>query len=161
MNKKIIQVRFPNDEIAEYEDIQKLRDEILSGLLKKHYQARLNTDTKWKTLENFSTIDFRLHSLYKPIWAFSQRFFWYGLWFGLIVYSIILFRISVGTLFAGAMLGGSLGLVIGTIVGHLRRNKAIQAPDAIPEGFKPYILGFLFPLLFLIVFLAMMIGYIR
>jgi hypothetical protein len=52
-----------------------------------------------------------------------------------------LIALSAGVLALALTVGAPLCMVIGTIVGHCRRSKARLAPDAAPEGSRPYWLG--------------------
>jgi len=49
----------------------------------------------------------------------------------------------------GVAFGAPAGMVIGTVIGHRRRHRAETAPDAPPEGSRPYALGLALPLLYL------------
>lgn len=62
----------------------------------------------------------------------------------------------MGALGAGLialLLAGPLGMAAGTAVGHARRDDFPSAPDAAPEGSRPYVLGLVAPLLFAVVFI--------
>ena len=50
-----------------------------------------------------------------------------------------------GAIVAGAMFGGLLGIMVGTLVGIVRRNRVETAPDATDEGRDPVIKGLLIP----------------
>ncbi len=60
-----------------------------------------------------------------------------------------LFLAVLATMLVGAAFGGPLGMVVGTIVGYMRRSRLVAAPDAVPEGRKPWVLGGVVPCLFL------------
>ena len=46
-----------------------------------------------------------------------------------------------GALFFGGLWGGPIGAIIGTIIGHFRAKSLPRAPDAKPEGARPYFIG--------------------
>lgn len=50
----------------------------------------------------------------------------------------------------GVLFGAPAGLIVGTLVGHFKRTKAVRAPDAGPEGSRPYWLGLALPAAFLV-----------
>ncbi len=60
-----------------------------------------------------------------------------------------LFMTFLTTMLVGAFFGGPLGALIGSIVGHFRKNSLPKAPDREPEGMSPYLWGMLVPALFL------------
>jgi hypothetical protein len=62
---------------------------------------------------------------------------------------INLFFAALTSGLVGAAFGVPVGLVIGTVVGHLRRNDVRTAPDAPPEGRRPYMLGLAVPAIYL------------
>lgn len=62
-----------------------------------------------------------------------------------------LFITVLAIMLVGFLFGAPLGMVVGTIVGHFKRTRATKAPDATPEGWRPYVLGIIAPLLFLVV----------
>lgn len=55
------------------------------------------------------------------------------------------------TVLVGALFGSIVGLFIGTVVGHFKAPAMQKAPDARPEGWRPYQLGMLAPLALLAV----------
>lgn len=81
-------------------------------------------------------------------------------WFVLLVLSFhegmpnfcfIFFLATLTTAFVGFIFGAPCGMIIGTFVGHLKRKRIPKAPDAGPEGWRPYLLGIILPLVFLLV----------
>jgi hypothetical protein len=59
------------------------------------------------------------------------------------------FMTLIGTGLVGGLFGGMAGMVIGTGVGALRARNCRRAPDAKPEGARPYVLGAALPGAFL------------
>jgi hypothetical protein len=60
-----------------------------------------------------------------------------------------LFMTILGTMLVGFSIGGPLGMIVGTIMGHVRKRSIPTAPDAVSEGNKPLIWGLVAPALFL------------
>ncbi len=57
----------------------------------------------------------------------------------------------IGYLMSGIIFGGPLGAIVGTSAGYLYTRLFPQAPDATPEGTRPYRLGLLYPAIFLLI----------
>ncbi|MDD2737074.1 MAG: hypothetical protein PHF56_24330 [Desulfuromonadaceae bacterium] len=57
------------------------------------------------------------------------------------------FITALATMLVGAMFGAPGGMVVGTIVGHCKQKSMTTAPDAEPEGKRPYWLGIGLPVL--------------
>lgn len=207
--KQTIAICFPNNEIKVYENNDNLREEIIRGDVRMDYKARLigisaegsdeSKEIEWSTLEKISDTDFKLQTLYRPVWAYTMKGLTYGAIVGIALKALdttwLFFQIDqttgfvwlmiVGSLFVtkwwwwapgvplflsfklgikanlfitflavmfvGAIFGGPAGMVVGTIVGHFRARNIPKAPDADPEGAKPYLIGLLVPLMFLVV----------
>jgi len=66
-----------------------------------------------------------------------------------------LFITLIGTALVGFLFGAPSGAVAGTVVGHIKRSKAETAPDADPEGGRPYLLGIALPIAFLAAFVPL------
>jgi hypothetical protein len=62
-----------------------------------------------------------------------------------------LFMAALGVMAVGCILGIPLGLIVGTLLGHCRKARAVLAPDAASEGYRPYVLGLVLPSLFLLI----------
>ena len=60
-----------------------------------------------------------------------------------------LFITLMATALVGFLFGAPLGMIVGTVVGHAKKAKAMTAPDAEPEGRRPYLLGVVWPIAFL------------
>ena len=54
-------------------------------------------------------------------------------------------------LLKGGIFGGPLGAILGTGVGYVRSKYFPKAPDAEPEGTRPYRIGLLYPAIFMLV----------
>ena len=61
------------------------------------------------------------------------------------------FAAVFATMLVGAGFGAPTGMAIGTVVGRLRKGRTRIAPDAVSEGYRPYLLGLVLPLAFLAV----------
>ena len=95
--EKTIAICFPNNEIKEY-DYDNLREEIIRGNVKKDYKTRLisisakgsdkSKETEWSTLEKISNTDFKLQTLYKPVWAHTMKGLFYGASAGMIIFCL-------------------------------------------------------------------------
>jgi hypothetical protein len=66
-----------------------------------------------------------------------------------------LFITFLATMLIGTMFGGPLGMIVGTITGHIKAQNLLQAPDAVGEGSRPYLQGILAPALWLAVSLPL------
>jgi hypothetical protein len=62
-----------------------------------------------------------------------------------------LFVTVLGVMAVGCALGAPAGMLIGTLVGHFRRDRLPVAPDAEPEGRRPYLLGAVLPAIGLLI----------
>ena len=62
-----------------------------------------------------------------------------------------LFFALLATSLVGFLFGAPVGMVLGTVVGFFRRTSRPRAPDASPEGMRPFYLGILLPVLVLAV----------
>jgi hypothetical protein len=69
------------------------------------------------------------------------------------------FITALATMLVGAMFGSPVGMVVGTLIGHYRKNFITAAPDAEPEGRRPYWLGLGAPLLALAVLIPLYIWF--
>lgn len=56
------------------------------------------------------------------------------------------FAAGLSTALVGCIFGAPAGMIVGTVVGHLKRKRTPKAPDAGPEGAKPYLVGIILPL---------------
>ena len=56
-----------------------------------------------------------------------------------------LFVTVLGVAVVGCALGAPAGMLVGTVVGHFRRNRLKVAPDMEPEGRRTYVLGAVLP----------------
>jgi len=56
---------------------------------------------------------------------------------------------AFGTTVVGVALGGPLGMIVGTVIGHNKAGRLPRAADAEPEGPAPYYYGLVAPILFL------------
>jgi hypothetical protein len=117
---KVVEICLPNGEVKEYEKMEILRDEILSGNLKKDCKARIKRrkETKWATIEKISNTDFKLQSLYKPVWAYTKKFLGYG-----VIGGIILKTLDTTWLFFQIDKTGSLGFIWLLVVASLFVSK--------------------------------------
>lgn len=123
---RVIEVFLPPGEKKTYRDMDLLREDILSGKLKKSWQARKYTVPKdgnlpekmppFSNLETAVTGEFELHQLYKPIWAHTRIYLIYGILIGIglkfIETTVTLFSDS-GKL-GGAWLVVCLALLVGS-----------------------------------------------
>jgi len=207
-----IEVRQAEDQIIGYENSQSFHQAILDGKLQRGQEARTITHDKtgaktgkWISVEKLAGREFRIQSLYKPIWAHTIRGLLIGWFVGFILKAldsaVLYFQINTttallwsvfigatilsfvpkmqkagsvvmitgliaiftgnGNLWLGALSVGIVsllaaapfGMVIGTIVGHIRRPGLPKAFDAVPEGIKPYLFGIVLPLLFAVIFI--------
>lgn len=207
--KRILQIDRQTSTV-EYEDYGKLHTDILSGILRKDDKARIlvksipekkdaKKEPKWSTLEKVSSVNFKLRTLYRPVWAYTMKACGIGVLVGIVIKAIdttvllfsanlglgILWLMIVGSLTVtkwipwapflmiviliiakvkanlwitwlavmaiGAIFGAPGGMVVGTIIGHFKKDKFPRAMDAAPEGAKPYVFGLLIPLVFLAV----------
>jgi len=55
------------------------------------------------------------------------------------------FVTALGVVAVGCALGAPAGMLVGTLVGHFRKDRLPVAPDAEPEGVRPYLLGAVLP----------------
>jgi hypothetical protein len=88
-----IEILLPPGEKKVYRDMDRLREDILSGNLKKSWQARMYKVSKdgnlpkkmppFSNLETAVTGDSGLHQLYKPIWACTRKYLIYGVLIGI------------------------------------------------------------------------------
>lgn len=60
-----------------------------------------------------------------------------------------LFVAVLAVMLVGTVFGGPAGMMVGTITGHFRQKKCPRAPDAVPEGAEPYLIGMVLPAIFL------------
>lgn len=58
-----------------------------------------------------------------------------------------IFFTTVGVLVVGIVLGGTIGMLVGTIIGYLRVDNLPKAADATPEGRRPLFVGLVTPAL--------------
>lgn len=201
---QVVEILLPPDEKEAYRDMDQLREDILSGKLKKSWQARKYKVSKdgnlpekmppFSNLETALTGELSLHRLYKPIWAHTRNYLIYGVLIGIglkflettlaqfaasgklggtwlvvclalivgsrfklalviAVVAGIITRVNIfaflgaafGVVLAGAIFGGPVGMIIGTIVGYFRAKSVVLAPDHEPEGARPFLLGILVP----------------
>ena len=56
-----------------------------------------------------------------------------------------LFVAVLATMLVGFIFGAPLGMIVGTLVGYFRRKSRALAPDAEPEGIRPFLLGVFLP----------------
>ena len=59
----------------------------------------------------------------------------------------------------GAIFGAPFGMIVGTVVGYFRRAHVRIAPDAKPEGWRPWLLGFIIPLFILAILVPVYIWF--
>ena len=96
---KAIEVCLPSGESRQYIGYDEIREDILSGNLKKDYKARIvikeqsgkensSEDIAWCTLERVADVDFELEALYRPVWAYMKKWLWYGVLGGIILRGI-------------------------------------------------------------------------
>lgn len=71
----------------------------------------------------------------------------------------ITFGAIFGVIVVGCLFGIPTGLIVGTLVGYFRRKINSIAPDAEPEGNRPYIKGLLLPISFLIIAIPLYIWF--
>ncbi len=64
---------------------------------------------------------------------------------------LIFFAALLATVIIGCLFGCPLGMIVGTVVGYFKAKKIALAPDAEPEGQKPYLLGIVLPFAILII----------
>lgn len=89
-NGRLIEIRSENREPVRYK-VQELKDEVLSGNIRKDYEARIvGPNTKWSTVEKIINTDFNLQTMYRPIWAHTKQGFTYGALIGIILKGLIL-----------------------------------------------------------------------
>ena len=75
-------------------------------------------------------------------------------------FCLIFFIAGLTTAFVGFIFGAPFGMIIGTIVGHFKRE-GDKAPDAVPEGSRPYLLGIILPIVFLLVLIPFYLWFNR
>jgi len=119
-NGPVIEVLMPRGKMKEFNDYDVLRQEILNGNVSRDFKARIKAqpspdesgqtpDMPWSTIEEIAHVDFKLQSLYKPVWAHAKK----GLWIGALI-GIAIKAIDTATLLASA---GSEVVVIWLLVG--------------------------------------------
>lgn len=87
-------------------------------------------------------------------WALSLPLAWGGLLLlsfaeGMPNLPWTFFSAMLTTAIVGSLFGAPSGMIIGTVIGHLKRKRAAKAPDATTEGWRPYLLGIILPVAFL------------
>jgi hypothetical protein len=90
---QVIEVLLPPGEKKIYCEVDQLRKDILSGKLKKSWQARRYKVPKdgtlpekmppFSNLETAVTGELKLHRLYRPIWAHTRKYLIYGVLIGI------------------------------------------------------------------------------
>ena len=70
-----------------------------------------------------------------------------------------LFVTLLATGLVGAIFGVPFGMIVGTIVGYFRKGRMRTAPDAVPEGSRPWILGFFIPIVVLAILIPLYIWF--
>lgn len=207
---KSVELCLANGERVRYDNLGKLRRDIVLGKVTRDIRARLVTESgepnkgqgkakqvPWSTLEKVSATDFSLHTLYKPVWAHTMKYMAGGAVVGIVLKAldttVLLVRVNsdlglmwllflasfvasnwwkwawvvalaisvkagtnlwsafLAVMFVGALLGAPAGMVVGTVVGHFKQNSVLAAPDSVCEGRRPYVLGLVAPLIFLLV----------
>jgi len=198
------QVSLLSGKTQTYASPRDLREDILRGIVSKSMKARTvaidkngkRKESKWSSVERIAAKNAELESLYRPVWAYTMKYLWYGTLAGFvlkalhttltifaadetagIVWLVVLgsllfikkwpfapvvavivssrlvkanlFITVLATMLVGFVFGGPAGMVIGTLVGHSRKGSCPVAPDAEPEGLRPYLLGVVLPLIIL------------
>jgi hypothetical protein len=72
-----------------------------------------------------------------------------------------IFFTIIGVMIIGFLGVTPFGMIIGTIVGSIRRHKLPVAPDVGPEGSRVFLLGIMLPLLWEILFIALYIFWLN
>jgi len=84
-------------------------------------------------------------------WSGAAMIVWAGV--AMILHGANFFFIWLATVLIGVLTVAPIGMAVGTVVGHFRKGRYPRSPNAPPEGFRPYLLGLVFPLVFSLLFI--------
>lgn len=112
-------VRRPTGEVQYYADVASLRNAVLGGQVSRSWDARRlspgkqDAEAMWLTLERLSESEFRLRSLYRPVWAHTMK----GAMIGFVVVALLKgLDTTIGLFFVSQAAGFAWLLVLAALV---------------------------------------------